>query len=500
MSDGNDSDSSDGFSDRKSQNRKKRIKKKSTKSKTPQEKFVLVSAIKEDHKKAIYSVTFNPFLHPNTNPVFATVGGRQLTIYQCNIHGEPGGTTVLQTFQDPDETEVFYTSAWGILGDNPIIAFAGEHGSIRILSIINTQIVRHLIGHGSSINELHFHPIQRRLLASASKDHTIRVWDVWSEVIVFILGGLHGHRDEVLSCDFQPTGNQIASCGMDHSILIWDISTERAKLAIKAASVFKLNNSDTPFPTVTLAPIFSTRDIHSNYIDCIRWYGEFILSKSCENEIKCWEPDLSKPNEFPSPPIKALVSFEVNNCPNWYVRFGTDRYQKFMAVGNQVGKIFVWDFSSGYSNKPHHTLTHMKMLAQCRQCSFSPNGEIIIAVFDDATVWRFDYRNYGRKKEKILEKVEVNGFSKKEEVPDTVTHNLIPEPGDSKIKDEPKKEPEEIVPESTINIDNSKKSELDEPTGEANGPEIGPVPMDTLEPMEVECPEEDTLKPVESDL
>jgi hypothetical protein len=96
MSDGNDSDSSDGFSDRKSQNRKKRIKKKASKSKTPQEKFVLVSAIKEDHKKAIYSVTFNPFLHPNTNPVFATVGGRQLTIYQCNIHGEPGGTTVLQ--------------------------------------------------------------------------------------------------------------------------------------------------------------------------------------------------------------------------------------------------------------------------------------------------------------------------------------------------------------------------------------------------------------------
>lgn len=43
MSDGNDSDSSDGFSDRKSQNRKKRIKKKASKSKTPQEKWVLGS-------------------------------------------------------------------------------------------------------------------------------------------------------------------------------------------------------------------------------------------------------------------------------------------------------------------------------------------------------------------------------------------------------------------------------------------------------------------------
>ena len=50
-----------------------------------------------------------------------------------------------------------------------------------------------------------------------------------------------------------------------------------------------------------------------------------------------------------------------------------------MAVGNQVGKIFIWDLSSGYQNKPHHTLTHIKMLAQCRQCSFSPNGDILVA-------------------------------------------------------------------------------------------------------------------------
>ena len=78
----------------------------------------------------------------------------------------------------------------------------------------------------------------------------------------------------------------MASCGMDHSILVWNINSERAKLAIESASVFKLRSSDTPFPTVTLPPIFSTRDVHSNYIDCVRWFGDFILSKSCENEIK----------------------------------------------------------------------------------------------------------------------------------------------------------------------------------------------------------------------
>ena len=101
MSDGNDSDSSEvavAMGPRKSaNNRKKRVKKKTTKTKTSQEKFVLISGIKEDHKKAIYSVTFNPFLSTGSNPVFATVGGRQLTLYQCNVNSD-NSTTVLQVW------------------------------------------------------------------------------------------------------------------------------------------------------------------------------------------------------------------------------------------------------------------------------------------------------------------------------------------------------------------------------------------------------------------
>lgn len=67
-----------------------------------------------------------------------------------------------------------------------------------------------------------------------------------------------------------------------------------------------------------------------------------------------------------------------------------------MALGNQVGKIFVWDLAE-YNPKPYLTLSHPKMTAQCRQCSFSPSGHHLVAVFDDATVWRFDFQT-GQKK------------------------------------------------------------------------------------------------------
>ena len=141
-----------------------------------------------------------------------------------------------------------------------------------------------------------------------------------------------------------------------------------------------------------------------------------------------------------------------------------------MAVGNQVGKIFIWDLWSGYQNKPHHTLTHQKMLAQCRQCSFSPNGEVLIAVFDDSTVWRFDYRNYAKKRDLNGQSpyTAVNGKKEVKEEPEP--EPVEPEPVEPERVKEPEIEPKKIEEPS------EKMPKLDiVPKEEHNGEEPPPL-------------------------
>ena len=54
-----------------------------------------------------------------------------------------------------------------------------------------------------------------------------------TDVCICVLGGVDGHRDEVLSGDFNLDGSQIVSCGMDHSLKIWCLNKPRIQEAIE---------------------------------------------------------------------------------------------------------------------------------------------------------------------------------------------------------------------------------------------------------------------------
>jgi len=67
-----------------------------------------------------------------------------------------------------------------------------------------------------------------------------------------------------------------------------------------------------------------------------------------------------------------------------------DSEEKSLALGTRTGKILVWDLDVDHPSEIKcSTLSNSKCTSTIRQTSMSRNGGTIIAVCDDATIWRW---------------------------------------------------------------------------------------------------------------
>lgn len=76
----------------------------------------------------------------------------------------------------------------------PIIAIAGYSRVIRILDYRDRKVIKILRGHGQEILSLKFHPNQPHILASASGDKTIRIWNILGTDVELPAGSLRSQN------------------------------------------------------------------------------------------------------------------------------------------------------------------------------------------------------------------------------------------------------------------------------------------------------------------
>jgi len=84
-----------------------------------------------------------------------------------------------------------------------------------------------LLGHKAEVNSIAFDPNGTRV-ATASADHTARLWDAATGAQLAVL---QGHESFVNSATFSPDGTRVVTASADHTARLWDAATG-AQLAV----------------------------------------------------------------------------------------------------------------------------------------------------------------------------------------------------------------------------------------------------------------------------
>ncbi|CAK9225721.1 unnamed protein product [Sphagnum troendelagicum] len=336
-------------------------------------------------KRPLYAICFN-LIDSRFHNVFASAGCNRVTVYQCLTEG--GAVAVLHAFIDEDKEEEFYTVSWAV-GDNgsPLLACSGSNGVIRIVDCGKGSFLKSFIGHGDSVNELRTQTLKPCLIASASKDESVRLWNVNTGVCILIFAGAGGHRNEVLSVDFHPSDIlKIASCGMDNTIKIWSLKEFWSYVEMS----FTWSEIPSKFPTKYVQfPLFNAL-VHSNYVDCTRWLGDFILSKSVDNEIVLWEPLYKEPGITANEgKVDVLQKYPVPDCDIWFIKFSCDFHFNTLIIGNRDGKVLVWEAQTSPPTLIAK-LSHSQCKSPIRQTATSYDGSTILCCCEDGCIWRWD--------------------------------------------------------------------------------------------------------------
>jgi len=103
--------------------------------------------------------------------------------------------------------------------DGRLLACASQDGTIRMWDVEQRTEVATLKGHDDIVIDIAFSS-DGNLIISGGADNTVKLWDVEKELEI---ATLIGHKDRIKCVSFSPDGKLIASASVDRSVIIWDI-------------------------------------------------------------------------------------------------------------------------------------------------------------------------------------------------------------------------------------------------------------------------------------